>query len=33
MDAAYQMIFRPATKSGQPVAYLMSVVIEFRLRR
>jgi len=32
MDAAYQMIFKPATKNGQPVAYWLPVEIEFRLR-
>lgn len=32
MDAAYQLIFKPATKNGQPVTYQMSVIIEFRLR-
>lgn len=32
MDAAYQLIFRPATVNGQPVAYWMSVLIEFNLK-
>jgi TonB family protein len=32
IQAAYQLRFKPAMKSGQPVAYQMSVVIEFNLR-
>jgi TonB family protein len=32
MDAAYRMIFKPATKNGQPVAYWRAVEIQFRLR-
>lgn len=33
MDAAYQMIFKPARKNGQPVAYWLPVEVEFHLRR
>jgi TonB family protein len=33
MDAAYQLLFRPARKNGQPVAYWLPVDIEFHLRR
>jgi len=33
MDAAYQLRFKPATKDGQAVAYWMSVLVEFHLRR
>lgn len=32
IDAASQMRFKPAMKSGQPVAYLQAVEIEFKLR-
>lgn len=32
MDAAYQMMFEPAKKNGQPVAYIQAVEIEFKLR-
>jgi|RhiMethySRZTD1v2_1073278.scaffolds.fasta_scaffold51059_4 TonB family protein len=32
IQAAYQLRFKPAMKSGQPVAYQMSVLIEFNLR-
>jgi len=33
VDAAYQLLFRPARKDGQPVAYWLPVDIEFQLRR
>jgi TonB family protein len=33
MDAANQMIFKPARKNGEPVAYWVPVEIEFQLRR
>jgi TonB family protein len=32
MDAAYQMIFKPAIRNGQTVAYSLSVEIEFKLK-
>jgi len=32
IQAAYQMRFRPAMKSGQPVSFWQSVQIEFNLR-
>lgn len=32
IQAAYQLRFKPAMKSGQPVAYWMPVLIEFNLR-
>jgi protein TonB len=32
IQAAYQLRFKPAMKGGQPVAYQMSVLIEFNLR-
>jgi TonB family protein len=31
MDSAYQMIFRPAKKDGQPIEFWLQVEIEFRL--
>jgi TonB family protein len=33
MDAVYRLRFKPATKDGQPVAFWLPVVIEFRLRK
>lgn len=32
MDAVYPMIFKPATKNGQPVEYWQAVDVEFNLR-
>jgi protein TonB len=32
IQAAYQLRFRPAMKGGQPVAFWVSVTIEFNLR-
>ena len=32
MDAAYQMTFQPARKKGQPVAYMMAIEIQFKLK-
>ncbi|HLF84303.1 MAG TPA: energy transducer TonB [Blastocatellia bacterium] len=32
MDAAYQLIFSPATVNGRPVVYWMPVLIEFNLK-
>lgn len=32
INAAYQMVFKPASKNGEPVAYWMPVIIEFKLK-